>query len=419
MRVLGERKKMKLDSPFFMTKVECPVCGQVNEFENIKAGAYTETGRDTDFCPKGRSWANPEYQRINPLLYFMTTCPNCFYTHEFNESFKEWKKDHSFVTCRLSLIRERYKGELKQEESLINRLGQALDPQGHPFESAMIKLLLGIYNEKITEKLNALDLGRYFLRIAWLYRENQEGKDTPHKMEKLNLTSLEKTLRALQSNFQNHEEKIYDLKASVDSCFRTQTCVMEMDQKGEQLKIKYLKGLAKIQEHLSSLQESLDELTDMCAQLHNPSFGSESENTKITPRIFEGLVPAESLYGDENHPSFVSFLSSLKEIWPEIPLNEYEAMKLALKYYKQSYQEAKDTTQKNQKIQAAYLIAELSRRVGDYGQAENYFEEAKRTGQDFIRRNQDDPNKIALAQKIVELATKQGRVNLVQAESKV
>jgi uncharacterized protein (DUF2225 family) len=406
---------MKLDSPFFMTKVECPVCGQVNEFENIKAGAYTETGRDTDFCPNGRVWANPEYQKINPLLYFMATCRNCFYTHEFNESFKEWKSDRSFITHRLSLIRERHKEELKQEESLINRLGQALDPEGHPFESAMIKLLLGIYSERTTEKPNALDLGRYFLRIAWLYRENQEGRDTPHKMEKLNLTSMEKTLRALQLNCQNHEEKIYDLKASVDSCFRTQAGVMEMDQKGEQLKIKYLKGLDKIQEHFSSLQESLDELTDMCAQIHNSSLGSESENTQITHGILQGLV----LGDDKNHLTFVNFLSSLKESWPEIPLNEYEAMKSALKYYKQSYQEANDITQKNQKIQAAYLIAELSRRVGDLKEAENYFEEAKRTGQDFIRRNQDDPNKIALAQKIVELATKQGKVNLVQTESRV
>jgi tetratricopeptide (TPR) repeat protein len=174
-----------------------------------------------------------------------------------------------------------------------------------------------------------------------------------------------------------------------------------------------------MQENLTSLRESLDELTDMCARIHNSSHGSESENTKITSRIFEGLVPAESLYGGENHLTFVSFLSSLKEIWPEIPLNEYEAMKMALKYYKQSYREDKDITHKNQKIQAAYLIAELSRRVGDYQEAENYFEKAKRTGQDFIQRNQDDPNKIALAQKIVELATKQGKVNLVQAESRV
>jgi uncharacterized protein (DUF2225 family) len=399
---------MKVDSPFFMTKVECPICGRINDFENIKAGAYTETGRDADFCPKGRTWVNPEYQKINPLLYFMATCPNCFYTHEFNESFKEWKQDHSFVAFRLNLIRERHKKELKPEGNLINRLGQAQDPEGHPFESAVIKLLLGIYDEKITEKPNALDLGRYYLRIAWLYRENQEGRNNTRKMEKLNLTSLEETIRAFQSNFQNHEEKIHALEASVDACFGTQTGVMEMDRKKEQLKIKYLRGLDKIQEDLLSLQESLDELTDICAQSHNFYFGSEPENIKITPTLFEEITPGGFLQEGENHLTFVSFLSSLKDIWSEIPLNECEAMKLALKYYKQSYQEIRDITQENQKIQAAYLIAELSRRVGDYQEARSYFEEAKSTGQDFIRINRDEPNKIALAQKIVELATKQG-----------
>lgn len=406
---------MRFNSPFFMTKVECPVCGQTNEFENIKAGAYTETERDTDFCPKGIIWANPEYQEIDPLLYFMATCPKCFYTHEFNQSFKEWKKDRFFVARRLSSIRERHKQELKQEGSVINRLGEALDPEGHPFESAVIKLLLGIYDETITAVFNALDVGRYYLRIAWLYRENQEEKDTAHKVDKLNLTSLEKSLKLLRSHFQNHDEEISDLLTSVEAYFRPQMGVAEIDQKREQLKTKYFKGLNKIKEDLSSLQESLDELTDICAKKQNLSFGSESENIKTTG----GLIPGESLYIGKNHLTFVSFLSSLKEIWPEIPLNECEAMKLALKYYKQSYQKVRDITQENQKIQAAYLIAELSRRVGDYQEAESYFEEAKRIGQDFIQRNQDDANKIALARKIVELAKKQGKLNLVQAESQV
>jgi uncharacterized protein (DUF2225 family) len=410
---------MKFDSPFFMTKVECPICGQTNEFENIKAGAYTETERDTDFCPEGIIWANPEYQKINPLLYFMATCPNCFYTHEFNQSFKEWKKDRSFAVHRLSAVQERHRQELKQKGSMIKRLGETLNPEGQPFESAVLKLLLGIYDEKITEEFNALDMGRYYLRIAWLYRENLDEKNPTRKVGRLNLTSLEKSLRALQSNFQNHEEKISDLLASVDACFGTPIGVEKIDQEKEQLKIKYLKVLDRIKEGISSLQESLDELTDICAESKNIFCGSESGNVKITSKVPESLIPGESLCVRKNHFTFVSFLSSLKEIWPEIPLNESEAMKLALGYYKQSYQEVRDITQENQKIQAAYLIAELSRRVGDFQEAESYFEEAKRIGQDFIQRNQDDANKIALARKIVELAKKQGELSLLQTESQV
>jgi hypothetical protein len=131
------------------------------------------------------------------------------------------------------------------------------------------------------------------------------------------------------------------------------------------------------------------------------------------------FVSGEFPYEEQDHPSFVSFLSSLKEIWGEVPINECEAMKLALKYYKQNYQEEKDVTQENQKIQSAYVIAELSRRVGDYPEAENYFKEAQRTAQDFIRKNRDNTNKIALARKIMELASKQGRLNLVVAKSHI
>jgi len=398
-----------------MAKVECPVCGQINEFENIKAGAYTETKRDTDFCPRGVIWTNPEFQNMNPLLYFMATCPSCFYTHEFSQSLKEWRKDRFFATHQLNLIQERHKQEAKQEGSVINRLGEALDPEGHPFESAVIKLLLGIYEEKLTGEYDALDVGRYYLRIAWLYRENGEEKDSARKVNRINLSSLEKSLKQLRSHFQDYVEEISDILTSVEACFPAQMGIAEIDQRKDQLKIRYLRGLNKIKEDISSLRVSLDELTDICAEKQNLSLDSEPENIKTA----EELIPGKSLYIGKNHLTFANFLSSLKEVWPEIPLNEYEAMKLALKYYKQSYQDAEDISQENQRIQAAYLIAELSRRVGDYQEAESYFGEVKRIGQAFIQRNQDDVNKIALAEKIVALAKKQGKLNMVEAEAQV
>jgi uncharacterized protein (DUF2225 family) len=409
--ILTIKGKMNLDSPFFLIRVECPVCGQINEFENIKAGAYTETGRDTDFCPKGIVWANPEYQNINPLLYFMATCPHCFYTHEFNENFKQWKKNRFFTDNRLSLIREKHGQELRQKESVINRLGEVLDPEGHPFESAVTKLLLGIYDEEMTGKPNALDLGRYYLRIAWLYRKEEEKKETVNKVDRLNLRRLEKTLKLLRSHFQNDEEEIYDLEASVEAWFSAPEGMEGMKQKNERLKIKYLNGLSKIQEDFSSLQGSLDELLNICVQNQNFFFDSESETTKITLPTFEGLIPG----GGESHLAFAGFLASLQKIWSEIPLDECQAIKSALKYYKQSYRETREVTPKNQKIQSAYLVAELSRRVGDYQEAGSYFREAKKSGQDFIRTNQDDSNKIALARKIVELATTQEKLNGVEA----
>src|SRR3990170_5366793 len=99
---------MKTDeSPFYISRVECPVCKTVNDFETIKMGAYNESGRDSDFCPTGREWRNQKYQAVNPLLYFMVACSSCFYAREFNRNFREWKDDTAFRTYRQKIVRQR------------------------------------------------------------------------------------------------------------------------------------------------------------------------------------------------------------------------------------------------------------------------------------------------------------------------
>jgi uncharacterized protein (DUF2225 family) len=410
---------MNFNSPFFVTQVECPVCGKINDFENIRAGAYTETERDTDFCPKGIIWVNPEYQKANPLLYFMATCPHCFYTHEFNNSFKEWKKNRFFSTRRLSSIRKKHLQELGQPESAINRFGEALDPEGHPFESAVIKLLLGIHDETIIEEFNPWDVGRYYLRIAWLYRENGQQKDTARNLNEFSLTRLERTMNRLRSHYGNEEDEIHHLAMAVETCFPPPAGIAEQDRQRRGLRTEITQAVNKIKGDISSLRENLDELAEILAESKNLMVVSESGNIEIAAEAGENSISGETFREGKNQPIFGTFLASIKKIWPELPLGEIEAMKFALGYYKQSHQQTTEIEQENQKIQAAYLIAELSRRVGNYGEAESYFDEAKRIGQDFIRRNQDDLNKIALAQKIVELAESQKKLNLVKAKPQV
>jgi hypothetical protein len=411
---------MNRNSPFFVTQVECPVCGNINEFENIEAGAYTETERDSDFCPKGIIWANPEYHKINPLMYFMATCPNCFYTHEFNQSFREWKKNHFFVAHHLDSIRKQHQRELKHAGSVINRLGKALDPEGHPFESAVIKLLLGIHDETIIGEFNPWDVGRHYLRVAWLYREKREEREAAkRKADEPDLTNLERTLKRLRSHFDNQEDEIRNIWMAVETCFRHPESVAQEDRQREQLKSQVTKGLNRIKEDILSLRESLGELAEICAESKKLSIAPEPENIGLTAQSGENSVSGETLLPERNHLTLGSFLVSIKEIWTEVPLNELEAIKCALKYCKRSYREITDVGQESQKIQAAYLIAELSRRAEDYREAKDFFAEAERIGQDFIQKNQYDANKIALAQKIVELAKRQRELNLVKAESQV
>ena len=118
----------------------------------------------------------------------------------------------------------------------------------------------------------------------------------------------------------------------------------------------------------------------------------------------------QATYG--KYPSFHDFLASVKRQWSGIVTNEREALEMAVYYYKEAFANGHDIAPGNQQIQASYLIAELSRRIGDYDEAKQYFTSTIKSGQEFIYQNRQDPSRVALAKKILELAIEQGRNNL-------
>jgi len=159
----------KTQEPIFYSQLECPVCSTMNEYENIRSGSYTETGKDTDFRPIGITWQRPDYQKYDPLLFFIATCKKCYYSREFTKDYKNWNNDTSFKTYRLKNIQEKHLAEY-DKEGVVALLGKHIDHDKYPFESAVIKLLLAINDDKLQTRPSNLDQGRFFLRIAWLYR---------------------------------------------------------------------------------------------------------------------------------------------------------------------------------------------------------------------------------------------------------
>ena len=157
----------KAQDPLYYSQLECPVCKNINDFANIRSGSYSESGRDADFCPTGRVWQNPIYQKFDPLLYFMATCQKCFYTREFNNVYKNWKSDTAFKTYRQKAIQEKHLAEYVKDDGLIKFLGLHLSENDKPFESAILKFLLGIFDEKLQARPSNLDIGRFFLRTLF------------------------------------------------------------------------------------------------------------------------------------------------------------------------------------------------------------------------------------------------------------
>jgi len=391
---------MTTDSLFFLTKIECPICKTINEFETIKVGAYTERDRDTDFCPTDRIWRNPRYQAYNPLLYFTATCDHCFYTREFTSSFKEWKEDSYFKTYRLKSVKQKHLNILAEADSVIRSIGEVLDSNRYPNETAILKLLLAIIDESLNDRKIDLDLGRFYLRIGWIFREMNQGDNPGNAAVKSFITDVQKHLETVHEALESLRVRTTELEAATAAQLNDENQSAEMQSQLYPIKEKYdieLEGLRQLYDSIASRLESFH---DVAREHQQTSLGG----------INDDMSP-----GFGSHPSFQHFLSQLSSKWDGIPLNEKEALTYAVRHYTAAYKEGRDIGHGNQQIQASYLIAELSRRIGDFDQAKEYFNNTIRTGQEFIYKHRRDQSRTALARKILELAIEQGRINMTEA----
>jgi len=393
---------MTSESPFFLTKVECPICKTINEYETIKVGAYSETDRDTDFCPTERTWRNPRYQAYNPLLFFVATCSNCFYTREFNNRFKEWKNDSYFKTYKLKTVKEQHLEMLSGADSVIKSIGAELDANRYPNETAILKLLLAVIDENISDPDNHLDLARYYLRIAWLFREMDRGENPNISTMKGYLGDVDVKLDSLRNSLNVVGERLSAIESAVTSQFEDDSISAEMKSTLFPIRDKYNIELASFKEVLSVLDAKGDTFGDIINEHRKIALGTSED----------GGVP-----GFRSHRSFYDFMNRLTAGFEAIPLNEMDALRYSVEHYIKAFRDGRNISKGNQQIQASYLIAELSRRIGDHEQAKDYFNTTIRTGQEFIYKHKGDPGRTALARKILELAIDQGRINLAEVKA--
>jgi uncharacterized protein (DUF2225 family) len=394
---------MAKDSPFLLFKVECPICKTINEFEMIRVGAYSEEGRDTDFCPKNIEWRSPRYQAYNPLAFFTATCSNCYYTREFTNSFKDWKNDNSFRAYRLKQVKNKHLEQLSTADSVVKMMGDAIDLHGHPNESAILKLLLAIYDEHLADHANKLDLGRLYLRIGWVFRGMTTGEDPRQQHLHGLMYELDNKYGMLSQTVSAAETETGTFAEYIKSHFASDQIAAELRSRMLAFEDRYSELITGLNSCLGNAQAKLSEVNDLIGEYRAAIVGGG-----------DGSTTRE--FGD--YPSFEALLLSVKKSWPQVVTNEREALEFAIENYKAAFVSGRDISPGPQQIQASYLIAELSRRVGDHDEAKQYFNSTIKNGQEFIYQNRNDRSRTALARKIMELAIEQGKSNLAAAKGK-
>ena len=388
---------MANESPFLLTKVECPICKTVNEFETVRVGAYTERDRDTDFCPTEIQWRYPRYQAYNPLAFFAATCSHCYYSREFTKSFKEWKNDSSFRTYRLKTVKEKHLDRLATADSVIKRMGEAVDLSRYPSESAILKLHLAIFDEQLGDHFSQLDLGRFYLRIGWVFRGMGKGDNPDQQFLGGLMVEIDNRCSIMETALKNFRDEVDVLDRHVISHFEADQISSQLQAKMAPFREKFKAELKALRDPVEQVESRMESLNQLIAEYRAATLGGEGTS--------DGG-------GFGQYESFAGFLLGLKKGWNGIVVNEQEALRKAVKYYSEAFVEGRGIATGNQQIQAAYLIAELSRRIGDFDGAKQYFNTTIKLGQEFIYQNRQDQSRTALARKILELAMEQGRENM-------
>ena len=155
--------------------ISCPICGLGNTHLRLKQDIYHVKTREPDGHPMELTWKVPDASSVNPLAYFWGTCKQCFFTREMDDAeFRRSKENLDVYRSHfLENFVSRVADQAQTKMGFLQELGKGIDPSD-PFGAVLIRFLLGIYSECMKGTPFYGNLGRYYLRIAWLYRDREK-----------------------------------------------------------------------------------------------------------------------------------------------------------------------------------------------------------------------------------------------------
>ncbi len=177
---------MAKDTPFVGVKVKCPFCAVESTQRYIKSRMYKEEGIEEDSHVSVYTWENPEFGEVRPNFYYIWHCPNCHYCDE-----KEIFRGEDNSGGKLELIKEKLLIHSRMPNSIIANMGSNIhfDVDRYQVDSAILAHLLAIYAQELlsVNMRQYPKLARFYLRLAWLYREKSQlglpDEKVPDKFE--------------------------------------------------------------------------------------------------------------------------------------------------------------------------------------------------------------------------------------------
>lgn len=166
--------------PFITTSAKCGLCGVASSQSRLKSNLFIEKGRDLDNRPLQCVPTATGLDDVYPPLYYIWSCPSCGFAAAhivFEEPFKE---------CATSANKIRQAcDEAKKANPKLRELykclayEQAEGKRRDHLDAVKLALLaiLPLESSEMLKSNNTMSLGRYYLRLAWLFYEVTQGQE--------------------------------------------------------------------------------------------------------------------------------------------------------------------------------------------------------------------------------------------------
>ena len=171
-------KKKLLQDPFLRRQVPCPICEHTIEQLGLKTNLFRAELKDIDLRPYNYKWEQENLARFHPPFFYVWYCPKCYYAA--GRKYYEDPLKGCFLPMRKfkETIQNKYKTD-PAAKIIIKKLTTGVSPEQFNFKQAFQLHLLAIYWSELFPELtkrDAMNLARYYMRVAWLFRDLSENE---------------------------------------------------------------------------------------------------------------------------------------------------------------------------------------------------------------------------------------------------
>ena len=342
---------------FLQKDVTCPACKKVSNFKYPNPRLYVAAEKERDMRVKSYRWAEGATTNVQPHYFAVWQCPHCMFA-DFTDLFTNPQNQ-----LGPRLLPERFNKISMEDKLILASLRKMVpaDPEKIDLDGALAKHLAAIYLVFLLDKpdRNHNNLGRLALRTAWLFREKC-GEIESVAVESLPLKQLNDRLASMDTQMLTIKELIDEM--STISQDRAAELGLEKNVDDEE------------DDNGNPYSSIIESMRDKLQDLYTVSNMLE----RLVISDSQGEIAPQQQQATPGNIS--DALLKLKEKWSTMPIDESQALRIAISAFDYSYNHENYYQSIEQSMSVVGLIVELYTRMGNLNEALSYVAEIYKTG---------------------------------------